>query len=194
MGPQPHRPFARRLGSPIVKVRPTLARFSLEFAFDSLDRSWQLASPFGRAELFLGVCGVAKPEWGSKRICLNCGARFYDLNREPIVCPACSTVLDPVAQNRPRRSRAAAPKLAAVAAVADPEEAVAVAPDEEVEIDGDDEGEEAVAVAAKDEEESEEEEEAEDDGESAIEDVSELGDDDMTDVIETDLDEEESER
>ena len=38
------------------------------------------------------------------------------------------------------------------------------------------------------------EEEAEDDGESAIEDVSELGDDDMADVIETDLDEEETER
>ena len=48
-----------------------------------------------------------------------------------------------------------------------------------------------MAVAAEDEEE---EEEAEEDGESAIEDVSELGDDDMADVIETDLDEDEAER
>jgi uncharacterized protein (TIGR02300 family) len=136
------------------------------------------------------VYGVAKPEWGIKRICLNCGARFYDLNREPIVCPACSTPLDPVAQNRPRRSRAA-PKLAAVAVVAEPDEAVVAEPDEEIEVDDDEE--EVIAVAAAEDEE-EAEEEAEDDGESAIEDVSELGDDDMADVIETDLDEDDAER
>jgi uncharacterized protein (TIGR02300 family) len=133
---------------------------------------------------------VAKPEWGIKRICLSCGARFYDMNREPIVCPACSTALDPIAQNRPRRSRAA-PKLAAVAAVVDPEEAVIAEPDEEIEIEEEDE--EAVPVTTAEDEEAEEEE-TEDDGESAIEDVSELGDDDMADVIETDLDEDEAER
>jgi uncharacterized protein (TIGR02300 family) len=118
-----------------------------------------------------GVCGVVKPEWGTKRICLNCGARFYDMNRDPIVCPACSTALDPVVQSRPRRTRAA-PKLAAVAAVADP---AAAEPDEEVETEDE---EEAVVVA-----EDDDEGDAEDDGESAIEDVSELGDDDMADVI-----------
>jgi uncharacterized protein (TIGR02300 family) len=146
-----------------------------------------------------GVCGVAKPEWGTKRICLNCGARFYDLNHDPITCPACSTVLDPVAQTRPRRARPA-PKLAAVAAVVDPEEAAVAEPDEEVEADveGDlEDDEEAVVVVVatkKEAEDEEQEEEAEEDGESAIEDVSELGDDDMADVIETDLDEDEAER
>jgi uncharacterized protein (TIGR02300 family) len=133
---------------------------------------------------------VAKPEWGSKRICLNCGARFYDMNREPIVCPACSTVLDPVVQSRPRRSRAA-PKLAAVAPVVDPEEAVVAVPDE---VEVDEEADEVIAATAAEEEEEGEEGEAEEDGESAIEDVSELGDDDMVDVIETDLDEDEPER
>jgi uncharacterized protein (TIGR02300 family) len=128
-----------------------------------------------------GVRGVVKPEWGTKRICLSCGARFYDMNREPIVCPACSTALDPVAQSRPRRTRAA-PKLAAVAAVAGPP---AAEPDEEIETEDEDE---AVVVA-----EDDDEGDAEDDGESAIEDVSELGDDDMADVIETDIDEEEGE-
>jgi uncharacterized protein (TIGR02300 family) len=127
---------------------------------------------------------VAKAEWGTKRICLNCGARFYDMNRDPIVCPACSTALDPVAQSRPRRTRAPA-KLAAVAAVADPEDVVVEA-DEEVETEED---EEAV-VAVEDDDEAETEE----DGESAIEDVSELGDDELADVIETDLDEDEGER
>lgn len=131
---------------------------------------------------------MAKPEWGTKRICLNCGARFYDMNRDPITCPACSTTIDPVAQSRPRRSRAA-PKLATAAAVVDVVRPVVVEPDDEVEVEVDDD--EEVVVAAEDDEE---EDEAEEDGESAIEDVSELGDDDMADVIETDLDEDEGER
>lgn len=32
---------------------------------------------------------MAKAELGLKRTCVNCGARFYDLNREPPVCPKC---------------------------------------------------------------------------------------------------------
>jgi uncharacterized protein (TIGR02300 family) len=35
---------------------------------------------------------VAKPEWGTKRECAECATRFYDLNREPIVCPSCEAV------------------------------------------------------------------------------------------------------
>ena len=37
---------------------------------------------------------VAKPEWGSKRICPSCGARYYDLLREPVICPKCATPFD----------------------------------------------------------------------------------------------------
>lgn len=32
---------------------------------------------------------VAKPELGTKRHCQGCGAKFYDLNRDPILCPRC---------------------------------------------------------------------------------------------------------
>ena len=32
---------------------------------------------------------MSKPEWGEKRECPECGARFYDLDRDPIVCPKC---------------------------------------------------------------------------------------------------------
>ena len=32
---------------------------------------------------------MAKPELGMKRLCLSCGAKFYDLNRDPILCPKC---------------------------------------------------------------------------------------------------------
>ena len=36
---------------------------------------------------------ATKAERGTKRTCQNgtCGARFYDLNRDPIVCPICSS-------------------------------------------------------------------------------------------------------
>lgn len=34
---------------------------------------------------------MAKPELGSKRLCQGCGAKFYDLNRDPILCPKCGT-------------------------------------------------------------------------------------------------------
>jgi uncharacterized protein (TIGR02300 family) len=33
-----------------------------------------------------------KAERGTKRICQSCGSKFYDLSRDPIVCPICQTV------------------------------------------------------------------------------------------------------
>src|SRR5215472_15547974 len=53
--------------------------------------------------------GVAKPEWGTKRICPSCGARYYDLLRKPVVCPKCATPFDPEAFLKSRRARPAAP-------------------------------------------------------------------------------------
>ena len=35
---------------------------------------------------------MAKPELGLKRQCMSCGAKFYDLNKNPAVCPKCGTV------------------------------------------------------------------------------------------------------
>jgi len=35
---------------------------------------------------------VAKPELGTKRLCPSCGSKYYDLDRNPIVCPKCGTV------------------------------------------------------------------------------------------------------
>lgn len=29
---------------------------------------------------------------GTKRVCQNCGSKFYDLNRDEIVCPICNTM------------------------------------------------------------------------------------------------------
>lgn len=133
---------------------------------------------------------MAKPEWGSKRICLSCGARFYDMQRDPVVCPACGTPHDPLVQARPRRARAAAPKLAVVA---DEPEAVEAATPEDEDLDVDTEADEADEAEATPDDEAEDEDEDED-TDNAIEDVSELGDDDVSDVIETDMDEDEQGR
>ena len=45
---------------------------------------------------------MAKPELGTKRICVSCAARFYDLTRQPAVCPKCDTE-QPAEQPRIRR-------------------------------------------------------------------------------------------
>jgi uncharacterized protein (TIGR02300 family) len=45
---------------------------------------------------------LAKPELGSKHQCQNCGAKFFDLNKDPIVCPKCGTVFQGVAAARAR--------------------------------------------------------------------------------------------
>ena len=34
---------------------------------------------------------MPKPEFGKKIICINCGNKFYDLNRKPAICPHCGT-------------------------------------------------------------------------------------------------------
>jgi uncharacterized protein (TIGR02300 family) len=36
-----------------------------------------------------------REDWGIKRVCLSCGARFYDFNKTPIICPQCAGVFDP---------------------------------------------------------------------------------------------------
>jgi uncharacterized protein (TIGR02300 family) len=112
-----------------------------------------------------GVPGVAKTELGTKRQCQSCGAKFYDLQRDPITCPKCSTVFVVEQVTRTRRPRADAngaakpkPKLVPV-----PEEAA----DTELEEVAGEEGEE----------------------EEFIEDASELGEDetDVADVVERDV-------
>jgi uncharacterized protein (TIGR02300 family) len=58
---------------------------------------------------------LAKPDLGTKRVCGNCGAKFYDLSKTPIVCPKCETVfvVAPVS-SRARPDAAAAARAAAV--------------------------------------------------------------------------------
>jgi uncharacterized protein (TIGR02300 family) len=87
---------------------------------------------------------VAKPEWGAKRECRSCGARFYDLHRDTIVCPKCGTIHE-IEVPKPRAQapkevkepvRPPPPPVAAAqpeAAAAEGEEALGAADDEEEE-------------------------------------------------------------
>ena len=50
---------------------------------------------------------MTKPELGSKRRCQKCGAKFFDLTKDPIICPKCGTLfryMAPGAQNAASRS------------------------------------------------------------------------------------------
>ena len=116
---------------------------------------------------------VAKPEWGTKRICPTCGTRYYDLLRDPVICPKCATPFDPEAFLKARRARPAAPVE---------KELEPVGADE---LDSDLETEE-VETADEEEEEAVPLEEAEEEDEEILEDASELGEDedDMAEVIE----------
>lgn len=98
---------------------------------------------------------MAKPNWGLKRMCQSCGARFYDLGKDPILCPKCGTEFDPEAVLKTKRASAKA--VAAPRPVAPPvAEVEDIEPIEEEAVEG---------AEAKEEEE-------------VIEDTSELGEDD----------------
>lgn len=125
---------------------------------------------------------MAKPEWGIKRFCQNCGARFYDMRRDPPTCPKCGTPFAPRAVVRPRRGTpvAAVSKVPSPAAVEDDlapgVEIPAFEEDviEVVENEGLDEADAEIEPLKADAEED-----------ALLEDASELGedDDDMSEVM-----------
>jgi uncharacterized protein (TIGR02300 family) len=134
---------------------------------------------------------VAKPELGTKRLCMNCGAKFYDLSKDPIVCPKCHTVLELAAvsaQARPEAAaRAVAPAAAEEVVVPETSEAEFVSLEEaDAEAQGKKTGEGEAVEGAEDDVEIEDE--GMDDA-TFIEEQEE-GDEDVTDII-GDVDDEE---
>jgi len=87
---------------------------------------------------------VAKAELGMKLTCESCGARFYDLNKQPGICPKCGTAnARPVIFKASRRP-SAEDKSAAAAAAAKAAVPVATAEDDIDVADDDDDEDEAV--------------------------------------------------
>ncbi len=130
---------------------------------------------------------MAKPEYGTKRLCPNCGTRYYDMRRDPIVCPHCGSAFDPEALLKTRRTRA--PAAAVAAAVVEEEIEPDLTGDEAVEPADPD----AALVPDSEEDEDADDVETEDEDEEVLEDASELGEDedDMAEVIENVDDDEE---
>ena len=109
---------------------------------------------------------AAKLEWGAKRTCPSCGARFYDMRRDPISCPKCGTGFDPEAVFRPRRTRNTDTAMKATTKAKPPppppvEEKAVAEEEEEAVLEADD-------IATDDDE----------DDKDLIEDTSDLGEDD----------------
>lgn len=49
---------------------------------------------------------MVKSEWGLKRVCVSCSAKFYDLKKTPITCPSCGTVLEVTSATKGRKTKA----------------------------------------------------------------------------------------
>jgi uncharacterized protein (TIGR02300 family) len=127
---------------------------------------------------------VVKPELGTKRQCQSCGAKFYDLNKDPILCPKCGAAFVAVALTA--RGRAAE----AVAARPAPDE-------EEAELDPAG-GPELVSLDEVEAEEAEKDipidgVEIEDDipADDTFLEEEEEGDDDVADLIDGDIEDDE---
>lgn len=127
---------------------------------------------------------MAKAERGTKRQCLKCGVKFYDLNSDPIVCPSCEAPFE----------------VAALVAAAPVPEKAAVSPkaetdSTEVEVD-------AAAVAAGAEvvsfEDAEKENDDDDEDEAlaevaGVEEVDDIGGEVSNSFVESDDDDDEEE-
>jgi uncharacterized protein (TIGR02300 family) len=139
---------------------------------------------------------VAKSELGTKRLCASCGAKFYDLNKDPIHCPKCGTVYEvaPVVTRGGRPDAAARPVPAPVPAeeVAAPEQQDAEFVSLE-EADAEAQGKKKPAEAGAETEAGEDDEVEMDEGidDSTFIEEQEEEDADVTDIIGGDIENEE---
>jgi uncharacterized protein (TIGR02300 family) len=118
---------------------------------------------------------VAKVDLGTKRLCPNCGAKYYDLNRNPIICPRCGTQFV-VSTGKSGRASASA------AAVVEAEE-VQAAPEADVEVISLEQADEEAGAGAEESEDGDEVEVAAGEDEDVFLEDEEGGEDDVTDII-----------
>ena len=110
---------------------------------------------------------MAKPKWGTKHTCPGCGIRFYDLKKDPAVCPSCDTVV--IIQAPKMR------KAVPVAKVVEKPAPEPVKPEKDSKEEEGGEALDAVVVEVEDDDD--------DDDNSLIEDTSELEEDDSMDEV-----------
>ncbi|MEE9452984.1 MAG: TIGR02300 family protein [Paracoccaceae bacterium] len=59
-------------------------------------------------------------EWGVKRLCPKCATRFYDLQKDPMTCPACAEEFDLASLLNPGKSTTSKAKAKKDTKVAEP--------------------------------------------------------------------------
>ena len=112
---------------------------------------------------------------GLKRVCVECGNRFYDLNKRPIICPSCSAEFSIEEKIKPRVvEKKAAPKKNPTKDEGQVTEATEATKDDD-ELEEEDDG---VEVVSLDDLETIESTNNDDDGEVKID----LDDDDLDDL------------
>lgn len=126
---------------------------------------------------------MAKPELGTKRLCANCSAKFYDLNKTPITCPKCHTVMElaavaPRPRPEPAAARAAAPVKEQEAVVPETQDAEFVSLED---ADAEAQGKKVAGDEVLTDDDIEIDDEPMDD--AALIEETEESDDDVTDII-----------
>lgn len=96
--------------------------------------SWKFGNGFSNKEQKM----ADKAKRGTKRTCGSCGAKFYDLNRDPAICPICETVFEikksePKPKPAPEKEKAPKEKPET-----DEEEQILEGEDDLIDIDDDD--------------------------------------------------------
>ena len=124
---------------------------------------------------------MAKPELGLKRQCMSCGAKFYDLNKDPAVCPKCGTAYQATAM-----SRVAAPVVARAAAPDEDEAEIEAVGPEMVSLDEVEAGENEKDIPVDDDIDV-----ADDVADDTFLEDEEEGDDDVADLIDSDIEDDE---
>ena len=121
---------------------------------------------------------MSKPEWGEKRECPECGARFYDLNRSQIVCPKCDAQFVAVVEKAPPTKDKPNPNISTPS----------VEGGEVPKVTGGDDGDDKIDEFA--DIEIDDGDDMDDDTDDLIEDSVDLDDnDDMSDVLDVAIDE-----
>ena len=127
---------------------------------------------------------MARPELGLKRQCMSCGAKFYDLGRDPIVCPKCGAVYQAAALPMGRIPAAVAARRPAPVVEDEPEaatgdvELVSLEDAEAAETGAETTGDDVIDI--------------EDDGaDDTFLEEEEEGDDDVSDLIDGDIEDDE---
>ena len=124
---------------------------------------------------------MARPELGLKRQCMSCGAKFYDLNKDPAVCPKCGAAYQATAM-----SRAAAPVVARAAAPDEDEAEIEAVGPEMVSLDEVEAGENEKDIPVDDDIDV-----ADDVADDTFLEDEEEGDDDVADLIDSDIEDDE---